>query len=131
MPEMNDPSPAADDRRQDEPDKARSGSRPSGLWKPPALELLQALLPQYEFLGLLGRGGMGAWEPGKSQGESEPGDVSKRRQAAALQGGAARKTWMLPVVLGGVTVIGVIPAACPRAIPAQHPRKQFSLISTP
>ncbi len=32
----------------------------AGKWQPPALEEMQALLPQYQFIALLGRGGMGA-----------------------------------------------------------------------
>jgi serine/threonine protein kinase len=39
---------------------ASSGSKPSGQWQPPTLEEMQAMLPQYEFISLLGRGGMGA-----------------------------------------------------------------------
>lgn len=35
-------------------------SAPSGQWQPPALETMQAMLPQYAFEALLGRGGMGA-----------------------------------------------------------------------
>ncbi|MDP1586116.1 MAG: SUMF1/EgtB/PvdO family nonheme iron enzyme [Prosthecobacter sp.] len=30
------------------------------MWQPPSLEEMQAMLPQYEFISLLGRGGMGA-----------------------------------------------------------------------
>lgn len=37
-----------------------SGSRPSAYWEPPPIQVLQVLLPQYEFLVLVGRGGMGA-----------------------------------------------------------------------
>jgi len=37
-----------------------SGTKPSGMWQPPTLEDMQAMLPQYQFLSLLGRGGMGA-----------------------------------------------------------------------
>jgi serine/threonine protein kinase len=37
-----------------------SASKPSGQWQPPTLEEMQAMLPQYEFVRLLGRGGMGA-----------------------------------------------------------------------
>ncbi len=37
-----------------------SGSKPSGMWQPPTLEEMQAMLPQYQFVSLLGRGGMGA-----------------------------------------------------------------------
>ncbi len=37
-----------------------SASKPSGAWQPPPLEEMQAMLPQYEFVSLLGRGGMGA-----------------------------------------------------------------------
>ena len=39
---------------------ASSSSKPSGGWQPPTLEEMQAMLPQYEFVSLLGRGGMGA-----------------------------------------------------------------------
>jgi hypothetical protein len=37
-----------------------SASKPSAGWQPPTLEEMQAMLPQYEFVSLLGRGGMGA-----------------------------------------------------------------------
>jgi serine/threonine protein kinase len=37
-----------------------SGSRPSGGWEPPTVEAMQAVLPQYRFECILGRGGMGA-----------------------------------------------------------------------
>ncbi|HRH97005.1 MAG TPA: serine/threonine-protein kinase, partial [Prosthecobacter sp.] len=37
-----------------------SGSKPSTGWQPPTLEDMQAMLPQYQFVSLLGRGGMGA-----------------------------------------------------------------------
>src|SRR5690242_1574250 len=37
-----------------------SGPKPSGPWMPPTPEELQALLPQYEIVTMLGRGGMGA-----------------------------------------------------------------------
>jgi serine/threonine protein kinase len=37
-----------------------SSSKPSGQWQPPSLEEMQAMLPQYQFESLLGRGGMGA-----------------------------------------------------------------------
>jgi serine/threonine protein kinase len=36
------------------------GSRPSDDWEPPTVEALGRKLPQYEFLALIGRGGMGA-----------------------------------------------------------------------
>jgi serine/threonine protein kinase len=39
---------------------ATSSSRPSKGWQPPTLEEMQAMLPQYQFISLLGRGGMGA-----------------------------------------------------------------------
>lgn len=35
-------------------------SEPRSIWVPPSLAEMQALLPQYRFLALLGRGGMGA-----------------------------------------------------------------------
>jgi tRNA A-37 threonylcarbamoyl transferase component Bud32 len=35
-------------------------SKPRGVWQPPSLAELQALLPAYEFIELIGRGGMGA-----------------------------------------------------------------------
>ncbi|MBL9176471.1 MAG: protein kinase [Verrucomicrobiaceae bacterium] len=37
-----------------------SGSKPTTGWQPPSLEEMQAMLPQYQFEKLLGRGGMGA-----------------------------------------------------------------------
>ena len=37
-----------------------SDSKPRSSWQPPSLAELQALLPGYEFLVLIGRGGMGA-----------------------------------------------------------------------
>jgi serine/threonine protein kinase len=37
-----------------------SSSKPSTGWQPPTLEEMQAMLPQYQFVSLLGRGGMGA-----------------------------------------------------------------------
>jgi hypothetical protein len=37
-----------------------TSSKPSGIWQPPTLEEMQAMLPQYRFISLLGRGGMGA-----------------------------------------------------------------------
>ncbi|TLD70724.1 hypothetical protein FEM03_10455 [Phragmitibacter flavus] len=40
--------------------RPQSGSRPSVYWEPPTLGELQEMLPSYEFLDLLGRGGMGA-----------------------------------------------------------------------
>lgn len=36
------------------------GSKPSSGWQPPSLEEMQAMLPQYHFEILIGRGGMGA-----------------------------------------------------------------------
>ena len=39
---------------------ASSSSKPSKGWQPPTLEEMQAMLPQYQFECLLGRGGMGA-----------------------------------------------------------------------
>ena len=36
------------------------GSKPSGPWVPPTAEELHAILPQYEIVKMLGRGGMGA-----------------------------------------------------------------------
>jgi serine/threonine protein kinase len=37
-----------------------TGSKPTTGWQPPTLEEMQAMLPQYQFECLLGRGGMGA-----------------------------------------------------------------------
>jgi serine/threonine protein kinase len=37
-----------------------SSSKPTSGWQPPTLEEMQAMLPQYQFVSLLGRGGMGA-----------------------------------------------------------------------
>jgi len=42
------------------PASSHVGSKPSGMWQPPSLEEMQAMLPQYQFESLLGRGGMGA-----------------------------------------------------------------------
>ena len=42
------------------PSKNTPGSKPRNTWQPPSLAAMQALLPQYQFLALLGRGGMGA-----------------------------------------------------------------------
>ena len=39
---------------------ASSASKPSKGWQPPTLEEMQSMLPQYQFVSLLGRGGMGA-----------------------------------------------------------------------
>ena len=39
---------------------SRVGSKPSGPWVPPTAEELHAILPQYEIVKMLGRGGMGA-----------------------------------------------------------------------
>ncbi|HRQ90038.1 MAG TPA: serine/threonine-protein kinase, partial [Bacteroidia bacterium] len=44
-----------DDHPSDPP-----ASRPSGPWVPPTPEEMQAILPQYEIVKMLGRGGMGA-----------------------------------------------------------------------
>ncbi len=40
--------------------KPPSSSKPRSTWQPPSLAEMQALLPQFHFLALLGRGGMGA-----------------------------------------------------------------------
>ncbi|MFO1484228.1 MAG: protein kinase [Verrucomicrobiaceae bacterium] len=37
-----------------------TGSKPTSGWQPPSLEEMQAMLPQYQFECLVGRGGMGA-----------------------------------------------------------------------
>ena len=37
-----------------------SSSGPRNTWQPSSLAEMQALLPQYQFLALIGRGGMGA-----------------------------------------------------------------------
>ena len=42
------------------PTPPSSGPRSKGIWQPPALAEMQALLLAYQFLALLGRGGMGA-----------------------------------------------------------------------
>ena len=42
------------------PSQALGGSRSSGSWEPPTPEELQAQMPQYKVLDVLGRGGMGA-----------------------------------------------------------------------
>jgi serine/threonine protein kinase len=59
---MNDrPTDDADGVAPERDDgRPKSGSRPSAYWEPPTLESLGAMLPQYGFLDLLGRGGMGA-----------------------------------------------------------------------
>src|ERR1700760_983346 len=62
--EMSTPEEAGDQT----PDDAAPESAPTlqprsdtaGQWIPPSLEHLQALLPNYEFLEILGHGGMGA-----------------------------------------------------------------------
>ncbi len=43
-----------------QPPTPREGSKPPGYWEPPSVEDMQAMLPQYAFVALLGRGGMGA-----------------------------------------------------------------------
>ncbi len=39
---------------------SQTGTKHAGGWQPPSLDEMQAVLPQYRFEGLLGRGGMGA-----------------------------------------------------------------------
>ena len=43
-------------------EKAGSGIHPQyqHIWQPPSIGQLQAMLPQYRFIEMLGRGGMGA-----------------------------------------------------------------------
>ncbi|MDB6140198.1 MAG: serine/threonine protein kinase [Verrucomicrobiaceae bacterium] len=44
----------------DEADPSPMSPSPGGSWHPPSLEQMQDLLPQYEFISLIGQGGMGA-----------------------------------------------------------------------
>lgn len=44
----------------DDADPADVHAGDSAAWQPPSLETMQDLLPQYEFISLIGRGGMGA-----------------------------------------------------------------------
>ena len=42
------------------PSPSTPGSKPRSTWQPPSLAEMQALLPPFQFLALIGRGGMGA-----------------------------------------------------------------------
>ena len=48
------------------------GSKPSGPWVPPTAEELHAILPQYEIVKMLGRGGMGAVYMGRQTALDRP-----------------------------------------------------------
>jgi serine/threonine protein kinase len=69
-----------------------SGSRPSDYWEPPTSEVLAKQLPQYEFLELIGRGGMGAVYRARQLSLDRlvaikvlPGDVLDETDAAFVQ----------------------------------------------
>ena len=60
-----------------------SGSRPSGPWVPPTAEELHQILPQYEIVKMLGRGGMGAVYMGTQTALDRP--VAIKILSAALE----------------------------------------------
>jgi len=58
------------------------GSKPSGSWEPPTPEELHVILPQYEIVTMLGRGGMGAVYMGRQTSLDRP--VAIKILSAAL-----------------------------------------------
>ena len=63
-----------------------SSNPASSPWEPPSIEKLQAMLPQYEIVGVLGRGGMGA--------------VYRGRQVKLDRGGIVRLLDETPIFFG-------------------------------